>query len=55
MDPVVSLVRDTVIPSTGRLVDQAVDTVPDDVKEWVGQGGKIASKVHIFLDPRILL
>jgi len=57
VDPVVSLVRDTVIPSTGRLVDQAVDTVPDDVKEWVGQGGKIASKrvdaVVGYLGPRL--
>ena len=44
MDPVVTLVRDTVIPGTGKLVNDAVDTVPDDVKDWVGEGGRIASK-----------
>jgi len=57
VDPVVSLVRDTVIPGTGRLVDQAVETVPDDVRDWVGQGGKIASKrvdaVVGYLGPRL--
>ena len=44
MDPVVSRVRDTVIPGAERLVDQAVDTVPEDVKDWVGEGGKIAAR-----------
>ena len=44
MDPVVSLVWDTVFPGAGRLVDQAVESVPEDVKDWVGQGGKIAAK-----------
>ena len=44
MDPVVTLVRDTVIPETGKLVNDAVETVPDDVKDWVGEGGRIASK-----------
>ena len=44
MDPVVTLVRDTVIPETGRLVNDAVETVPEDVKDWVGEGGRIASK-----------
>ena len=44
VDPVVSLVRDTVIPGAERLVDQAVDTVPEDVKDWVGEGGKIAAR-----------
>ena len=44
MDPVLTLVRDTVIPETGRLVNDAVETVPEDVKDWVGEGGRIASK-----------
>ena len=44
MDPVVSLVRDTVIPGAERLVDQAVETVPEDVKDWGGEGGKIAAR-----------
>ena len=44
VDPVVSLVRDTVIPGAERLVDQAVETVPEDVKDWVGEGGKIAAR-----------
>ena len=44
MDPVVTLVRDTVIPETGRLVNDAVEAVPHDVKDWVGEGGRIASK-----------
>lgn len=44
VDPVVTLVRDTVIPETGKLVNDAVETVPDDVKDWVGEGGRIASK-----------
>ena len=54
----VSLVRDTVIPGTGKLVDQAVDAVPEDVKDWVGQGGKLANKrvvtpVVEFVGPRL--
>ena len=57
MDPVVSLVRDTVIPGTGRLYDQAVDNVPHDVRDWVGQGGQIASKrvdaLVEYLGPRL--
>ena len=57
MDPVVSLVRDTVIPGTGKLVGQAVQAVPEDVKDWVGQGGKLASKrvnaVVQFVGPRL--
>merc|ERR1712126_112288 len=57
VDPVVSLVRDTVIPGTGKLVVQAVDAVPEDVKDWVGQGGRLASKrvdaVVEFLGPRL--
>jgi len=44
VDPVVTLVRDTVIPETGRLVNDAVETVPDDVKDWVGEGSRIASQ-----------
>jgi len=44
VDPVVTLVRDTVIPETGRLVNDAVETVPEDVKDWVGEGGRIAAK-----------
>ena len=44
MDPVVTLVRDTVIPETGRLVNDAVEAVPHDVKDWVGEGSRIASQ-----------
>lgn len=44
VDPVVTLVRDTVIPETGRLVNDAVEAVPHDVKDWVGEGSRIASK-----------
>jgi len=44
VDPVVSLVRDTVLPGAERLVEEAVETVPEDVKDWVGQGGKIAAR-----------
>ena len=44
VDPVVSLVRDTVIPEAERLVGEAVETVPDDVRDWVGEGGQIAAK-----------
>ena len=57
MDPVVSLVRDTVIPGAGRLVDQAVETVPADVKDWVGEGGKIAARrvemVVEYVEPKL--
>ena len=57
VDPVVTLVRDTVIPGTGRLYDQAVDNVAHDVRDWVGQGGQIASKrvdaLVEYLGPRL--
>ena len=53
----VTLVTDTVIPETGKIVDQAVDTVPEDVKDWVGQGGRIAAKrvdaVVDYVGPRL--
>merc|ERR1719462_141972 len=57
VDPVVSLVRDTVIPGAERLVDQAVETVPADVKDWVGEGGKIAARrvemVVEYVEPKL--
>ena len=57
VDPVVTLVRDTVIPETGKIVNQAVETVPEDVKDWVGEGGKIAAKrvdaVVEYVGPRL--
>ena len=36
--------RDTVIPEAERLVEEAVETVPNDVRDWVGEGGQIAAK-----------
>ena len=53
MDPVVTLVRDTVIPETGRLVNDAVETVPDDVKDWVGEGTLcvFSAKIQNFFAP----
>jgi len=57
VDPVVTLVRDTVIPETGRLVSDVVEAVPEDVKVWVGEGGRIASKridaVVDYVGPRL--
>ena len=53
----VTLVRDTVIPETGRLVSDVVEAVPEDVKVWVGEGGRIASKridaVVDYVGPRL--
>ena len=38
-------------------LDQAVETVPEDVKEWVGEGGQLASRrveaVVDYVAPRL--
>ena len=47
--------RETVITEAGKLVN---NTVPDDVKDWVGEGGRIASKriddAMEYVGPRLI-
>merc|ERR1719427_2651852 len=57
VDPVVSVIRDSMLPAARKMVGQAVDSVPDDVEDWAGEGRRIATEraqlVAEYAGPRL--
>merc|ERR1719318_1974312 len=43
-DPVVKLVNNKVVPGTKKMWGSAVESIPNDVKDWAGDGRRIAAK-----------
>jgi len=43
-DPVVKLVNNNVVPGARKMWGNAVESIPDDVKDWAGDGRRIAAK-----------
>jgi len=43
-DPVVKLVNNNVVPGAKTMWGNAVESIPDDVKDWAGDGRRIAAK-----------
>jgi len=43
-DPVVKLVNNKVVPGARKMWGSAVESIPDDVKDWTGDGRRIAAK-----------
>jgi len=44
VDPVVRLVNNKVVPEAKKMWGSAVESIPDDVKDWAGDGRRIAAK-----------
>merc|ERR1719318_301712 len=43
-DPVVKLVNNKVVPGAKKMWGSAVESIPDDMKDWAGDGRRIAAK-----------
>merc|ERR1719370_30831 len=43
-DPVVKLVNNNVVPGAKKMWGSAVESIPNDVKDWAGDGRRIAAK-----------
>eukprot|EP00092_Neocalanus_flemingeri_P021193 GFUD01022967.1.p1 GENE.GFUD01022967.1~~GFUD01022967.1.p1 ORF type:complete len:755 (-),score=217.62 GFUD01022967.1:65-2329(-) len=58
VDPVVDVVKNKLYPGAKKMFGQAVDSVPDDVKDWAGEGQRIAAKraqmVVEYAGPRLV-
>ena len=57
VSPVVKVVRESVLPSAARLAVTAVDSLPEDVRDWAAEGGRIAARraemVAEYAGPRL--
>jgi len=57
VSPVVKVVRERVLPGATRLAATAVDSLPEDVRDWAAEGGRIAARraemVAEYAGPRL--